>query len=62
MISISIVSTGLLFVLFAALIFAYPQLLAYILALGFLLLGVGLMVLGLMFRRFEKGLAQFRRW
>jgi hypothetical protein len=62
MVSISIASTGLLFVLFAALIFAYPQLLAYILALGFLLLGVGLMVLGLMFRRFEKGLVQFRRW
>jgi hypothetical protein len=62
MVSISIASTGLLFVLFAALIFAYPQLLAYILALGFLLLGVGLMVLGLMFRRFEKGLLQFLRW
>jgi hypothetical protein len=62
MVSISIASTGLLFVLFAALIFAYPQLLAYILALGFLLLGVGLIVLGLMFRRFEKGLVQFRRW
>jgi hypothetical protein len=62
MVSISIASTGLLFVLFAALIFAYPQLLAYILALGFLLLGVGLMVLGLMFRRFEKSLIQFRRW
>ncbi|MDY7018224.1 MAG: hypothetical protein SVK44_08445 [Nitrospirota bacterium] len=62
MVSISIASTGLLFILFAVLIFAYPQLLAYILALGFLLLGVGLMVLGLMFRRFEKGLVQFRRW
>jgi hypothetical protein len=62
MVSISIASTGLLFVLFAALIFAYPQLLAYILALGFLLLGVGLILLGLMFRRFEKGLMQFRRW
>jgi uncharacterized protein (DUF58 family) len=62
MVSISIASTGLLFVLFAALIFAYPQLLAYILALGFLLLGGGLIVLGIMFRRFEKSLVQFRRW
>jgi hypothetical protein len=62
MVSISIASTGLLFILFAAVIFAYPQLLAYILALGFLLLGGGLIVLGLMFRRFEKSLIQFRRW
>ena len=62
MVSISIASTGLLFILFAAVIFAYPQLLAYILALGFLLLGGGLIVLGLMFRRFEKSLIRFRRW
>ena len=59
---LSVISTGLLLALFGVLIFAYPELLAYLLALGFLVLGIGLVVLGLTFRRFEKNLKPFRGW
>jgi hypothetical protein len=62
MVGISIITTGLMLALFGGLIFAYPELLAYLLALGFLLLGIGLIVLGLTFRRFEKNLKPFRGW
>lgn len=62
MLGYTIITSGLVLSVFGMLILAYPELLAYLLALGFLFLGVGLIVLGLSFRRFEKNLKPFRGW